>query len=204
MLELVAKYGTDAWTVVASELGSRTPKQCRNRYMLFLAPEVNKSAWTPEEDELLKRHYAEIGPRWAVLRAFFPGRTDLNIKNRFGLLSRNNTEVRELKRKYMADHKLETSDDDVLGGRRRQDGKAEDDFERVDAEGNPITIDTLFQTLPYYMKRCLLLEGLLQHNQIPVPPEGICDVKQWMRKTIPLLPEDDQLPPIPDPTVGKN
>jgi hypothetical protein len=64
LIELVKKYGPDAWNAIATELGSRTARQCRNRYTLFLAPSLNSEPWTPEENDLLLQHYAELGPKW--------------------------------------------------------------------------------------------------------------------------------------------
>jgi hypothetical protein len=57
LLELVKQYGTDSWNAIAANLGNRTARQCRNRYVGFLAPGVNSSPWTPEEDDLLKKQY---------------------------------------------------------------------------------------------------------------------------------------------------
>ena len=99
LIQLVKKYGTDSWTEIASEIEGRTPRQCRNRYNFFLSPEVNNSPWTAEERELLAKKYEEFGPRWALLRTFFPGRTDMNIKNEFGRLARNNSRINLIKQK---------------------------------------------------------------------------------------------------------
>lgn len=202
LLEMVKKYGTDSWpSVAAAFMGTRNARQCRNRYMNFLAPELNKDPWTPEEDELLKKQYEEIGPRWAVLRTFFPGRTDLNIKNRFGFLTRNRADVRELKLKYLSEHRGEVGETDLP--RRRKKDEIRYDGGRI------VDINSLFDSLPYYMKRCMLLEALLQDNQIPVPPEGICEEKQWLQPEE-LMGHDDvvdqheELPPIPEPDEGQD
>jgi hypothetical protein len=88
LMDLVKQYRTDSWPTVAAVLGNRTARQYWNRCVSFLAPGVNNDPWTPDEDNLLKSKYDELGPRWAVLRQFFPGRTYLNIKNRFSFLSR--------------------------------------------------------------------------------------------------------------------
>ena len=198
LLDLVKKYGTDSWSTIANELGTRTARQCRNRYQDFLAPGLNKSPWTPEEDELLKRQYEEIGPRWAVLRSFFPGRTDLNIKNRFGFLARNRADVRELKNKFLAEHRGITADDSKR--RRRKDDSQYDT--------RLFTVDSFFEALPYFVKRCLFLETILRENQIPFPPEGVCDEKQWIQQEHLMGHDDDvtgadQLPPIPEPETNE-
>ena len=187
LLEMVGKYGTDSWSEVAAALGNRTARQCHNRYTYYLDPSINSAPWTPEEDELLKKQYQELGPRWAVMRAFFPGRTDLNIKNRFGFLARNRSDIRELRNKYVAEHRGDSGDE------ARQRGK---DATRYDAQKME-DLDALFDSLAYYVKRCCLLETILIDNHLDVP-YGIGDEKQWQQ---PEVPEQDveQLPPIPEP-----
>jgi hypothetical protein len=46
------------------------------------------SSWAPHEDRLLEEKVGELGRRWKVLEAYFPGRTDINLKNRYNLLTR--------------------------------------------------------------------------------------------------------------------
>jgi hypothetical protein len=164
LIELVKKHGTDSWSLVAAELGTRTPRQCRNRYTLFLAPDLNSAPWTPDEDEVLIHHYEAIGPKWAALRQFFPGRTDLNVKNRFLFLARNRPEARRLKEKFAPEPRPNVSE------------IARNQF--TFDPNTPGAIDSLFQSLPYYMKRCFMLEKMLEGHQIPVPPQGICD--RWV------------------------
>jgi hypothetical protein len=183
LLELVKQYGTDSWPTIAAALGNRTARQCRNRYGSFLAPGVNNDPWTPDEDDLLKSKYNDIGPKWAVLRQFFPGRSDLNIKNRFAFLSRNRPDVRHLKERYVAEHPDEARSA-VAKRQKRRDSE--------DNAFSPVTIDALFQSLPYYMKRCLLLETIMQGHDIPVPPHGVCDEWQDIAvEPIPQMPEAD-------------
>jgi hypothetical protein len=161
LIELVKKHGTDAWGTVASELATRTARQCRNRYTLFLAPDLNSGPWSPQDDETLLQQYAAIGPKWAALRQFFPGRTDLNVKNRFLFLARNSPEAKRLKARFTPEPRTPSDD-----GQFTFDSNA------------PGAVDSLFQSLPYYMKRCFLLETLLHGNRIPVPPHGVCD--RWV------------------------
>jgi hypothetical protein len=199
LLEAVSKYGLDAWNQVAAVLGTRTPRQCRNRYTLFLGPNVNNTPWTTEEDDLLRQKYDELGPRWAVLRSFFPGRTDLNVKNRFGFLARNRADVRALKQKFQSEQKGEVSDEDG-----RAQAKKRKETRRVGEGSGIVTLDDLFNSLPYYMKRCVLLEAVLRQSQLAVPPEGICDFKQWIQSAMPLGQDDvvvvgdGDLPTIPE------
>lgn len=81
----------NSWYIIANNIVGRTPRQCRERYQLFLSDNVRKNAkWTKEEDELLLEKYSIFGPHWKKMEQFFEGRTSYNIKNRFISLSRKN------------------------------------------------------------------------------------------------------------------
>jgi hypothetical protein len=66
----------------------KNPRQCRERWVNYLAPDLNTAAWTPAEDMLLMAKYRELGTRWVQIAWFFPNRTDCMVKNRFNKLRR--------------------------------------------------------------------------------------------------------------------
>jgi hypothetical protein len=81
---LVRFVGADPrpdWRVVAQLLQTRTPRQCRERYNNYLAPNIVQTEWTPEEERLLIEQYQKIGPQWKKMKHYFPNRTCVNIKN---------------------------------------------------------------------------------------------------------------------------
>ncbi|KAK9688230.1 Myb-like DNA-binding domain [Popillia japonica] len=51
--ELVKKYGPKKWTLIARHLKGRIGKQCRERWHNHLDPNINKSAWTEQEDRII-------------------------------------------------------------------------------------------------------------------------------------------------------
>lgn len=83
IIEFVENNGVHAWPKITSVLPNRTPKQCRERWFNNLDPNVVKTPWTPEEDELIFKNFIDIGTKWSVIAQLIPGRTDNSIKNRF-------------------------------------------------------------------------------------------------------------------------
>lgn len=88
MIELVSRFGTKDWKTVSIFMNDRTPRQCRERWKYYLAPNVENGPWTQEEDNKLIDLVAEYGSQWALISKCFNQRTGTNVKNRFILLQR--------------------------------------------------------------------------------------------------------------------
>lgn len=75
------------WTKVASHLSSRTSKQIRERYLYFLNTDINRSPLSSSEFKLLvelvlTNSFLPQIP-WRKISTFFPGRTDIFLKNQY-------------------------------------------------------------------------------------------------------------------------
>jgi hypothetical protein len=90
ILDFVEKFGATRWERIEPFIKTRTSRQCRERYKNFLSPTVVKTEWTNDEDLLLENLVFQYGKKWSKLIEYFPGRTDVLIKNRFALLMRRN------------------------------------------------------------------------------------------------------------------
>jgi hypothetical protein len=84
----VQESGIVRWTIIADGLPGRTARQCRERWVNYLSPDVSTAGWTTDEDELLLAKVTHYGQLWSRIVHFFKGRTDVSIKNRYHKLMR--------------------------------------------------------------------------------------------------------------------
>lgn len=76
------------WKYITKLIPGRNERQCRERYLLHLSPEINSTKFTDEEDNLLRAMYKEFGPRWERFRDRFQGRTAMALRNRWDHIRR--------------------------------------------------------------------------------------------------------------------
>lgn len=86
LLQLVSIFGTHSWKRIAQHMLTRSTRQCRERYLNYLSPELKNGPWTHSEDHILLTKVRQFGPCWSKISKFFPTRSDVNIKNRYSLL----------------------------------------------------------------------------------------------------------------------
>ena len=88
---MVKNQGTNNWSLIAQSIPGRTGKQCRERWLNQLRPELNKNNWTPQEDAILIQQQQIHGNMWTKIAQYLPGRSANNVKNRWSWISRHHT-----------------------------------------------------------------------------------------------------------------
>ena len=116
LLSIIKEKGPQHWKEIALELSNRSgvgifrqAKQCRERWINHLDPNVKKGNWTEEEDVLMLRFFLEKGKKWAEIAKKLGGRTENNVKNRWISL------IRKYKSELNFDESLVDHDTDETG-----------------------------------------------------------------------------------------
>lgn len=81
--ELVNMHGAGNWVRIATDLGSKTPKQIHARYRDYLRPGLVDSVdkpWTEEETRKLATLHQKYGNSWSQLATLMAGRSANSIK----------------------------------------------------------------------------------------------------------------------------
>ncbi|WAQ91710.1 hypothetical protein PtA15_15A101 [Puccinia triticina] len=92
LLYWVSHLGTGKWVDIAKRVGSRSGKQCRERWTNQLDPLIDHSPFTHNEDMLIIAMQQSLqANRWCEVSKHLPGRPENAIKNRWN--------SRELQRK---------------------------------------------------------------------------------------------------------
>ncbi|EAX90073.1 Myb-like DNA-binding domain containing protein [Trichomonas vaginalis G3] len=75
--------GVVNWKDIASKMGTRSARQCRERYKNYLKPTIIKKNWTKDEDALILQKYQELGNKWESIARFLKGRSGSDTRNRY-------------------------------------------------------------------------------------------------------------------------
>jgi len=97
--KLVSQYGTERqWKKISEKINStfksgtfRHSRQCRERWINYVDPQVKRGKWTFEEDLELMKTFIKVGKKWSSIAKLLGDRTENAVKNRWKSLIRKET-----------------------------------------------------------------------------------------------------------------
>ena len=98
LLKITQSKRGKAWSAIAKELNAcfyngipiRKGRQCRERWINHLDPNLKKGNWTETEDQFILNQRQFLGKSWSEISKKMQGRTENSVKNRFNSLLRKN------------------------------------------------------------------------------------------------------------------
>lgn len=85
---LVEEHGRD-WRLVANEMPGLNSRQCRERYVFYLDPNIANQDWSDDDMQKLTELVSEYGKTWTKITQFFPNRSVINVKNQWQKMMRH-------------------------------------------------------------------------------------------------------------------
>ncbi|KAK7738437.1 hypothetical protein SLS62_011392 [Diatrype stigma] len=81
LLHLIQITGPAQWVKISQQMGTRSAKQCRERYHQNLKPTLRHDPITAEEGRVIEQLVEQMGKRWADIARKLNNRSDNHVKN---------------------------------------------------------------------------------------------------------------------------
>jgi hypothetical protein len=88
VIKLYEELGAGCWDKVQEVLQLKSKRTAREHFYKFILTD-SKKPFTKEEDDLIIKKVKELGTRWTQIAKFFNNRSDINIRNRYRIISKN-------------------------------------------------------------------------------------------------------------------
>ncbi|EAX87772.1 Myb-like DNA-binding domain containing protein [Trichomonas vaginalis G3] len=99
LTKLVSIDGINSLDKIVPYFPERNKRQLKERWTTFLSPDLRAEPFTLDEDQLLEHLINELGTKWSLIVKYFPGRTDVSLKNRWNMIQRQRKGSKKQNRK---------------------------------------------------------------------------------------------------------
>ena len=83
LVQWIETKGPNQWTKCSNTIFGRSGKQCRERYLNILSPDIKKGCWSIAEDYIIFKSFRKYGSKWSQISTCLEGRSENSVKNRF-------------------------------------------------------------------------------------------------------------------------
>ena len=83
LVDWVKQNGSTKWTECSKFINGRCGKQCRERWVNILNPDIKKGDWSEQEQEIIFSKLPNFMTSWSLMSGVLVGRTENSIKNYF-------------------------------------------------------------------------------------------------------------------------
>lgn len=185
LTQLVHTQGPLNWVRIAQLIGSRSPKQCRERYHQNLKPTLNHEPISPEEGLLIERLVSEIGKRWAEIARRLHGRSDNAVKNWW------NGSMNRRRRLVVRRRTLSLTQDDY------DEGPEVPSYSRHSIHQQPLTLTSSYSSGRRHIDQSLPSPAVSDVSRAESPPSLVSDSESRLStsprgRTSPTI----ELPPL--------
>lgn len=81
------------WKYVAQQMGTRSVRQCKERWMNYLDKRKNKNEFSKDECAFILEKTNEIGHKWSKIASMMKNRTSISVKLQFYKLMRKRSNM---------------------------------------------------------------------------------------------------------------
>lgn len=81
LLSFIEKYGTLSWKKCSKYVGTRTKKQCKEKWNTSINPKIKKGFWSRQEQLLIFNMMKNGKLSWIKIQKKMPHRTNVTIRN---------------------------------------------------------------------------------------------------------------------------
>lgn len=164
LIELVSQHGHKEWKLISKFYKDRTAKQCRERYVNQLDPNISKMEWSIEESIMIFILHKQYRNKWASIAKQLPGRTDNSIKNHWNkFVSCKKKTIKTAMKQKCEEYGIPTVNNPT---------KEEQLFNLLNLEisKNELTVNTNINNLPLSESGSSVFESKLNNLNFDSPP----------------------------------